>query len=145
MGFYKDQIVPLLINPAMRQKRLATYRSPAVHAAQWRVLEIGIGSGLNLPFNTRNVEHLIGPKFSPKLLAMTSRTLRGGSIPVGPIESSAEATPLNEASVGGGCHLSPAIKTLIETAGFQFDRIDTGYMQGPKPTTFIYEGGARPR
>ena len=47
--------------------------------------------------------------------------------------------------LGGGCHLNRAIGTLIEGAGFQFDRVETGYMRGPKPMTFTYEGCARPR
>jgi hypothetical protein len=33
----------------------------------------------------------------------------------------------------------------MEHAGFQFDRFDTGYMRGPKPLGFMYEGTARPR
>ena len=44
--------------------------------------------------------------------------------------------------LGGGCHLNRAIGTLIEHAGFQFDRLKTGYMRGPKPMAFMYEGGA---
>jgi hypothetical protein len=47
--------------------------------------------------------------------------------------------------IGGGCHLNRAIEILIEDAGFQFDRCETGYMRGPKPLTFMYEGSARPR
>ena len=47
--------------------------------------------------------------------------------------------------LGGGCHLNRAIETLIEGAGFQFDRLETGYMRGPKPMTFMYEGSARLR
>lgn len=42
--------------------------------------------------------------------------------------------------LGGGCHLNRAIGTLIEAAGFQFDRLETGYMRGLKPMTFTYEG-----
>ena len=33
---------------------------------------------------------------------------------------------------------------MIEGAGFRYDRIETGYMPGPKPMTFMYEGSARP-
>ena len=47
--------------------------------------------------------------------------------------------------LGGGCHLNRAMATLIEGAGFQFERLETGYMRGPKPMTFMYEGSARPR
>jgi ubiquinone/menaquinone biosynthesis C-methylase UbiE len=45
----------------------------------------------------------------------------------------------------GGCHLNRAIGPLIEAAGFAFDRCETGYMRGPRPLTFMYEGSARPR
>ena len=41
--------------------------------------------------------------------------------------------------------LNRAIRSLIENAGFQFDRYEAGYMPGPKPMTFMYEGVALPR
>jgi ubiquinone/menaquinone biosynthesis C-methylase UbiE len=46
--------------------------------------------------------------------------------------------------ISGGCHLNRPIRTMIEGAGFQIDHVHTGYMPGPKPMTFMYEGGARP-
>jgi SAM-dependent methyltransferase len=46
--------------------------------------------------------------------------------------------------ISGGCHLNRPIRSMIGAAGFRFDRIETGYMQGPKPMTFMYEGSARP-
>jgi ubiquinone/menaquinone biosynthesis C-methylase UbiE len=204
MAFYQNQIVPLLINWAMRQRNFAAYRSRIIPAAEGRVLEIGIGSGLNLPFYSHNVAHVIGLEPSPKLLAIARRAQRTGRGSVEFIEGSAEAIPLQDASVdtvvttwtlcsipdapralrdmrrvlrpggrllfvehgrapdanvvwwqdrltpawkrlGGGCHLNRAIGTLIEGADFQFDRIETGYMRGPKPMTFMHEGCARPR
>ena len=48
--------------------------------------------------------------------------------------------------IGGGCFLNRAIQSgLIEDAGSQFDRFETGYMPGPKPLAFMYEGTARLR
>ena len=44
----------------------------------------------------------------------------------------------------GGCHLNRPIASLIEGAGFRILDIDTGYMPGPRPMTFTYEGSARP-
>jgi hypothetical protein len=46
--------------------------------------------------------------------------------------------------VGGGCHLNRPIETLLTGTGFEIDRLQTGYMQGPKFMTFMYEGAARP-
>ncbi|MBN1238301.1 MAG: class I SAM-dependent methyltransferase [Gammaproteobacteria bacterium] len=46
--------------------------------------------------------------------------------------------------VAGGCHLNRSMAELIEAAGFAVDRLETGYMKGPKPMTFMYEGSARP-
>jgi SAM-dependent methyltransferase len=93
MGFYQDQIVPLLINLAMRRRDLAVYRSRVVPAADGRVLEIGIGSGLNLPFYSRNVERLIG--LDPSPLSMLRRNLRPNMPSLELIEGSAEAIPLD--------------------------------------------------
>jgi ubiquinone/menaquinone biosynthesis C-methylase UbiE len=204
MGFYQDKIVPILIDLAMRQPNLAAYRSRVIPDADGRVLEIGIGSGLNLPFYSRSVESIIGLDPSPKLISMIRRNLRSDLRSVKLIEGSADAIPLDNNSVdtlvttwtlcsipdaglalremhrvlrpagrllfvehglapepnvrwwqdrltpvwkriGGGCHLNRAIQILIEDAGFQFERFETGYMRGPKPLTYMYEGSARPR
>ena len=99
MGFYQDQIVPLLINLTMRRQELSAYRSRVVPGANGRVLEIGIGSGLNLPFYSRNVKSLIGLDPSPKLLSMVQENLRPHVPPVDLIEGSAEAIPLENKSV----------------------------------------------
>jgi ubiquinone/menaquinone biosynthesis C-methylase UbiE len=44
----------------------------------------------------------------------------------------------------GGCHLNRPIASLVEEAGFRISEMETGYMPGPKPMTFIYEGSAYP-
>jgi ubiquinone/menaquinone biosynthesis C-methylase UbiE len=80
-------------------KAVAAYRSRIITAAEGRVLEIGIGSGLNLPYYSPNVAHVIGLEPSPKLLAMARRVERTASRPVEFIEGSAEAIPLKDASV----------------------------------------------
>jgi ubiquinone/menaquinone biosynthesis C-methylase UbiE len=46
--------------------------------------------------------------------------------------------------ISGGCHLNRPIGAMIESAGFRIDRVETGYMPGPKAMTFMYEGSARP-
>ena len=99
MGFYQDQIFPLLINLTMRRQDLAAYRNRIVPAANGRVLEIGIGSGLNLPFYSHNVERLIGLDPSAKLLSMVRRNRHPDTPSLELIEGSAEAIPLENDSV----------------------------------------------
>ena len=72
MGFYYDHIVPHLVNLAMRNRLLKAYRERVVGLAQGRVLEIGIGSGMNLPFYTSRTTEILGLEPHPKLLEMAS-------------------------------------------------------------------------
>ncbi len=202
MGLYTDVILPRLCDLAMRNKRLLPYRERAVGAAEGRVLEIGIGSGLNLPFYRPPVREVLGLEPAAGLIAMAERATRSASTPVTFIEGSAEAIPLDDDSIdsvvttwtlctipqaaaalgemrrvlrpggqllfvehglapdesvrrwqdrltpawkciSGGCHLNRPIRTMIEASGFRCDRLEAGYMPGPKPMTFIYEGSAR--
>ncbi|HEX9144758.1 MAG TPA: SAM-dependent methyltransferase, partial [Candidatus Binatia bacterium] len=46
--------------------------------------------------------------------------------------------------IGGGCHLNRPIRAIVERAGFTITRLETGYMKGPSPLTFLYEGRATP-
>ena len=41
-------------------------------------------------------------------------------------------------------HLNRPIQSLIQSAGFAISQVRTGYMKGPKPLTFMYEGRATP-
>ncbi|WP_321491447.1 class I SAM-dependent methyltransferase [uncultured Desulfobacter sp.] len=54
MGFYKTNILPGLTNLVCSQKDVSRQRRKVVPHARGRVLEIGMGSGLNLPFYNPN-------------------------------------------------------------------------------------------
>ena len=99
MSFYQDRIVPHLINLAMRNRQLVPYRERVISAAQGRVLEIGIGSGANIPFYRSSSRELIGLEPAPRLIAMAQRASIGSVLPVTLIEGSSEAIPLDTASV----------------------------------------------
>jgi ubiquinone/menaquinone biosynthesis C-methylase UbiE len=204
MSFYQNHVLPHVINLAMRNRALLPYRRRVLSAAQGRVLEIGIGSGLNLPLYPSPVDEVVGLEPSPRLIAMAERAAGRSSIPIRLIEGSAEAIPLDDQSldtvvitwtlcsipqaiaalremrrvlksngqllfvehgrapeehickwqdrltpawkrIGGGCHLNRPIRLLIESAGFRIEQLETGYMKGPKPMSFMYEGRARPQ
>ena len=76
MGFYGNHIVPRLTHLAMRNDLLTPYRRRVLSVASGRVLEIGIGSGVNLPFYRTTVRQIIGIEPSPKLLEMTAQSAK---------------------------------------------------------------------
>ncbi len=203
MSFYQQHVLPHVINLAMRKRDLQPYRRRVLGQARGRILEIGIGSGLNLPYYGAGAREIIGLDPAPRLTAMARRVAKRLESSVEFVEGSAEAIPLDRQSIdtvvttwtlcsipnvsaalaemrrvlkpggqllfvehgsapepnvrkwqdrltplwmriGGGCHLNRPIRELIERAGFSLLEIDTGYMKGPKPMSFMYEGCARP-
>ncbi|MCK1606331.1 class I SAM-dependent methyltransferase [Bradyrhizobium sp. 166] len=47
--------------------------------------------------------------------------------------------------ISGGCHLNRDIADVLRRSGFDIEVMHTGYMNGLKPMTFMYEGQASPR
>jgi SAM-dependent methyltransferase len=74
MGLYARYLLPRLTHLAMDRKLLLPYRQRVISGAIGRVLEIGVGSGLNLPLYSDGVEEVIGIDISPQLLAMAERS-----------------------------------------------------------------------
>jgi hypothetical protein len=46
--------------------------------------------------------------------------------------------------ISGGCHLDRPIDVLLREGGFVIDKLEMGYLPGPKVMTFLYEGSATP-
>jgi ubiquinone/menaquinone biosynthesis C-methylase UbiE len=182
-------------------RRLAPYRHRTIKAARGGVLEVGVGSGLNLPLYGPPLERLFGIDPSPELLGVASNRLAVARAPVSLVRASAEQLPAADGvfdtivmtwtlcsipnpvaaliemrrvlkpggslsfvehglssegriarwqhritpcwkRIGGGCHLDRKMDDLIRATGFRIDAIEAGYMTGPKPWTFMYQGSA---
>jgi ubiquinone/menaquinone biosynthesis C-methylase UbiE len=201
MGFYRKLIVPLLLDLAMRNRLLDPYRRRAVDLARGVVLEVGIGSGLNLPLYSPAITHVIAIDPSAELLQLARQRVAQAQVRVSLIRGSAEHLPFDNAvfdtvvmtwtlcsipdpraglaeirrvlkaggrllfvehglspeapiarwqawltpfwsKLSGGCHLDRQMDDLIRAAGFDTQTIEAGYMPGPKPWTFMYQGRA---
>lgn len=100
MGFYDRHILPHVINLACGAKPVSYQRRLVVPEAQGRVLEIGIGSGLNLPFyDPSKVEKLWGLEPSDEIRRMAERKAVGSPFPVEFIGLPGDQIPLDDASV----------------------------------------------
>jgi ubiquinone/menaquinone biosynthesis C-methylase UbiE len=97
MGFYERWIVPRLLDLAMRNRLLDHYRHQTIASARGLVLEVGVGSGVNLPLYGPAVTRVVGLDPSPELLRLASRRAADLAIPVSLPRASAEHLPLADA------------------------------------------------
>ena len=99
MGFYGRHVLPTLIELAMRNKAAQAERARLVPRAAGVVLEIGVGSGLNIPIYGRGVRKLYALDPSAELLQMARPRADRASFPVELLQHPAEAIPLGDNSV----------------------------------------------
>ena len=99
MNFYDRWILPTILDFAMRQPQLEKYRREVVAAASGRVLEVGVGSGLNFPLYGKQVEMVFGIDPSPGLLAIARRRADAAGVRAVLLQGSATAIPLADNTV----------------------------------------------
>lgn len=94
VNFYDRCILPPVLDLVMQQSQLEKYRREVVANARGRVLEIGVGSGLNFSLYGKQVEFVIGIDPSSRLLAMARRRAIEAGVRAYLILGSAAAIPL---------------------------------------------------
>lgn len=99
MGFYDRVIFPRLMHLVMGFGELPEYRRRVVPAAEGRVLEIGIGSGLNAPLYTDRVSDVIGLDPHETLNRMARERVSRAAVPIHVVNGSAERIPLDRGDV----------------------------------------------
>jgi ubiquinone/menaquinone biosynthesis C-methylase UbiE len=100
MGLYSKHILPKLVHLTCSTKPIMRQREKVVPLAQGRVLEVGIGSGLNLPYyDDGKVTMLWGLDPSPEMRGMAEKAARSVPFSVELIRLVDREIPLEDDSV----------------------------------------------
>ena len=98
VGIYERWFLPKVLDFAMRQPPIMKQRQKVVPLASGRVLEIGIGSGLNLSFYDHGkLEKLWGLEPSPELRALAAERASDAGIEVEFVGLTGEEIPMESA------------------------------------------------
>lgn len=202
MGLYDRYVLPKLIDTACGMGDVMARRARLVPQAQGEVLEIGIGTGLNLRYyDPAKVTRLIGVDPAAQMQTLAQQRSAYLEFPIEMVAVDVQGIHADDGrfdtivmtftlcSIGdplpalremrrvlrydgrllfcehglapepgvqrwqhrltpwwkplaGGCHLDRDIPALIREAGFSIEQLETGYIKGPRPMTFLYEGVA---
>lgn len=97
MGFYAKHILPVCLDKACGIGPISKQRQKVVPLASGTVLEIGIGSGLNLPFyNSEKVSKVIGVDPDEHMWKRSAKTRAKTSMEIERIGLSGEDIPLDK-------------------------------------------------
>jgi ubiquinone/menaquinone biosynthesis C-methylase UbiE len=119
VGFYSRYVLPKVVHYLCSHKSITRQRRKLVPLAKGRVLEIGAGSGLNLPFyDAGRVRHVWGLEPRAEMWAMAQTG--GWGFGVEFIEASAETIPLADGSADTIvvtytlCSIDHVVEALLE-------------------------------
>jgi ubiquinone/menaquinone biosynthesis C-methylase UbiE len=99
VSVYEKYVLPRLIHWAMRKKIATAERRKFIPLASGTVLEVGAGSGLNLPCYGPQVQKLYALDPSRELWKMARKRVREVPFPVEFLAASAERIPLEDMSI----------------------------------------------
>jgi len=124
MGLYAKYVLPRLIELAMRNPEITPIRAELISRSAGTVLELGIGSGLNLRFYPAGVQRIYG--VDPSLELQERARPRASEAPA-PVEfllqSAEERLPLADSSIDTAvstwslCSIPDPVRALREVAG----------------------------
>ena len=96
MNLYEKYVLPKVLNCTCGSKPIKLQREKIVPLAQGKILEIGVGSGLNIPFyNQANIDEFHAIEPSRELCDMARKVAEDEGVNIKFYECSAENIPLS--------------------------------------------------
>ena len=98
MGLYENWVLPRLLDLTMRNHVLYSYRRGVMNLASGLVLEIGVGSGRNLPLYGPPVSLVVGLDTSSQSLRLARQQAAQALVHVVLVRASAQSIPFADAT-----------------------------------------------
>jgi ubiquinone/menaquinone biosynthesis C-methylase UbiE len=99
MAFYTDRILPRFVHLTLGSRRFRQLREETVRGLSGTVLEVGFGSGLNLPYYSKEVSRLLAIEPARGGLRLARKAIAAASFPVEHVGDTAEDIPLPRGAV----------------------------------------------
>jgi ubiquinone/menaquinone biosynthesis C-methylase UbiE len=98
MGLYREQVLPRIVNAACGLKAVDPLRSRVCEGLEGDVVELGFGSGLNVPFYPATVTRVSAVEPADVGWKLADKRLRGTSVPVERAGLDGQSLPLADNS-----------------------------------------------
>jgi len=101
MPFYREQVVPRLVTLTCGASALSGLRARTAAGLSGTVVEIGFGSGHNVPHYPGEVERVLAVEPSAVAFRMAARRIGASSVPVEQVGLDGQELPLEDAGCDG--------------------------------------------
>ena len=147
MPFYRDQVVPRLVGLTCGSSALSGLRARTADGLSGRVVEIGFGSGYNVPHYPQAVSCVLAVEPSATAFRMAAKRIGASAVPIEQVGLDGQSLPLDDASCDGAlctfslCTIPDPDAALAEVwrvlvPGGRFHFLEHGLAPDPKVVAF---------
>lgn len=137
MGLYSDYIFPKYFDCVIRLMGLEERRAEVLQGVEGKILEIGIGTGINLDYYPKHVKEITAIDPNPGMEKQLKAKLKEKSIKVNFVSAMAENLPFESASF----HTVVSTITLCSLPHLQKALSEIGRVLGPEGKFIFLEHG----